>query len=319
MSRVICAGHVNWDVTLRVDALPEPDGEATVESRVGAGGGSAANVASGLVGLDVPAALLGSVGDDEHGHAAVAELASKGVDCRHVVSVDRGPTTVKYIVVDAAGEVFVLGSPGVNEAFEATDLPTDPLASADHLHLTSQSPETAATLAKRAHEVETTVSFDPGRRVGDRGYADALREVDYVFLNDREAATALGEAAVERGRSADADTKPGPEPESEPEPEPTSDVAEALARTTLVLKHGPRGAEVRDGDERHVHPGYPIDAVDTTGAGDAFASGFIAARLDGATYERALAVANACGALTAAEPGARTRLSWRRLDDLVEG
>ncbi|RDZ63419.1 sugar kinase [Haloferax sp. Atlit-12N] len=305
MSRVICAGHVNWDVTLRVDALPEPDGEATVESRVGAGGGSAANVASGLVGLDVPAALLGSVGDDEHGHAAVAELASKGVDCRHVVSVDRGPTTVKYIVVDAAGEVFVLGSPGVNEAFEATDLPTDPLAAADHLHLTSQSPDTAATLARRAHEVETTVSFDPGRRVGDRGYADALREVDYVFLNDREAATALGEAAVERGRSADA--------------EPVSDVAEALARTTLVLKHGPRGAEVRDGDERHVHPGYPVDAVDTTGAGDAFASGFIAARLDGATYERALAVANACGALTAAEPGARTQLSWRRLDDLVEG
>ncbi|POG56589.1 carbohydrate kinase family protein [Haloferax marisrubri] len=305
MSRVICAGHVNWDVTLRVDALPEPDGEATVESRVGAGGGSAANVASGLVGLDVPAALLGSVGDDEHGHAAVAELASKGVDCRHVVSVDRGPTTVKYIVVDAAGEVFVLGSPGVNEAFEATDLPTDPLASADHLHLTSQSPDTAATLARRAHEVETTVSFDPGRRVGDRGYADALREVDYVFLNDREAATALGEAAVQRGRNADA--------------EPVSDVAEALARTTLVLKHGPRGAEVRDGDDRHVHPGYPVDAVDTTGAGDAFASGFIAARLDGATYERALAVANACGALTAAEPGARTQLSWRRLDDLVEG
>ncbi|MFK8213480.1 carbohydrate kinase family protein [Haloferax volcanii] len=305
MSRVICAGHVNWDVTLRVDALPEPDGEATVESRVGAGGGSAANVASGLVGLDVPAALLGSVGDDEHGHAAVAELASKGVDCRHVVSVDGGPTTVKYIVVDAAGEVFVLGSPGVNEAFEATDLPTDPLAAADHLHLTSQSPDTAATLAGRAHEVETTVSFDPGRRVGDRGYADALREVDYVFLNDREAATALGEAAVQRGRDAAAD--------------PISDVAEALAQTTLVLKHGPRGAEVRDGDDRHVHPGYPIDAVDTTGAGDAFASGFIAARLDGATYERALAVANACGALTAAEPGARTQLSWRRLDDLVEG
>ncbi|MGB9955964.1 carbohydrate kinase family protein [Haloferax prahovense] len=305
MSRVICAGHVNWDVTLRVDALPEPDGEATVESRVGAGGGSAANVASGLVGLDVPAALLGSVGDDEHGHAAVAELASKGVDCRHVVSVDRGPTTVKYIVVDAAGEVFVLGSPGVNEAFEATDLPTDSLAAADHLHLTSQSPDTAATLARRAHEEDTTVSFDPGRRVGDRGYADALREVDYVFLNDREAATALGEAAVERGRSVGS--------------EPASEVAEALARTTLVLKHGPRGAEVRDGDERHVHPGYPIDAVDTTGAGDAFASGFIAARLDGAAYERALAVANACGALTAAEPGARTQLSWRRLDDLVEG
>ncbi|ELZ82339.1 sugar kinase [Haloferax elongans ATCC BAA-1513] len=294
MSRVICAGHVNWDVTLRVDSLPDPDGEATVESRVGAGGGSAANVASGLVGLDVPATLLGSVGDDEHGHAAIAELASKGVDCRHVVSTDDGPTTVKYVVVDAKGEVFVLGSPGVNEVFEASALPKSALAEADHLHLTSQAPTTAAELARRASEVGTTVSFDPGRRIGDRGYTEALRQVDFVFLNDREAATALGDSG--NGGS----------------------VGDALDNATLVLKHGPKGAEVRDGDDTHVHPGYPVDAIDTTGAGDAFAAGFIASRIDGATYERALAIANACGALTAAEPGARTQLSWRRLDDLVE-
>ncbi|WP_410766952.1 carbohydrate kinase family protein [Haloferax sp. DFSO60] len=294
MSRVICAGHVNWDVTLRVDSLPDPDGEATVKSRVGAGGGSAANVASGLTGLDVPAALLGSVGNDSHGRGAVAELASKGVDCRYVMNVDTGPTTVKYIVVDAAGDVFVLGSPGVNESFRADDLPKSALAEADHLHLTSQSPETAALLASRASNSGTTVSFDPGRRIGDRGYADAIRNVDFVFLNDREAATALDEAAG------------------------NGDISDALNETTLVLKHGPKGAEVRDGDDQYAHPGYPVDAVDTTGAGDAFASGFIAARLDGATYERALAVANACGALTAAEPGARTQLSWRRLDDLLE-
>ncbi|MFC7202209.1 carbohydrate kinase family protein [Haloferax namakaokahaiae] len=294
MSRVICAGHVNWDVTLRVDALPAPDGEATVESRVGAGGGSAANVASGLVGLDVSAALLGSVGDDSHGRGAVAELASRGVDCRSVVTADTGPTTVKYIVVDAAGDVFVLGSPGVNEAFHAADLSESTLEAAEHLHLTSQSPETAALLANRASEAGITVSFDPGRRIGDRGYADAIRTVDFVFLNDREAATALDEAAGNGG------------------------ISDALNETTLVLKHGPNGAEVRDGDDRYVHPGYPVDAVDTTGAGDAFASGFIAARLDGASYERALSVANACGALTAAEPGARTQLSWDRLADLVE-
>ncbi|AFK20304.2 carbohydrate kinase family protein [Haloferax mediterranei ATCC 33500] len=303
MSRVICAGHVNWDVTLRVDALPDPDGEATVESRVGAGGGSAANVASGLVGLGVPSSLLGSVGDDEHGHAAVAELASKGVDCRYVERVDHGPTTVKYVVVDAAGEVFVLGSPGVNEAFEASNLPAESLAAADHLHLTSQAPATAAALARRATEVGTTVSFDPGRRIGDRGYTDALRQVDFVFLNDREAATALGEASANDSNAATNG----------------SAVAKVLEQTTLVLKHGPNGAEVRDDGEQHVHPGYPIDAVDTTGAGDAFASGFIAARIEGTSYERALTIANACGALTAAEPGARTQLSWQRLDDLIDG
>ncbi|KTG27772.1 carbohydrate kinase family protein, partial [Haloferax profundi] len=246
---------------------------------------------------------------DEYGHAAVAELASKGVDCRHVVSVDHGPTTVKYIVVDAAGEVFVLGSPGVNEAFDASDLPETALADVDHLHLTSQAPGTAAALARLANEVGTTVSFDPGRRIGDRGYSEALRLVDYVFLNDREAATALGEAASPGDRANQDPSRNGGNGGA---------VGDALDETTLVLKHGPNGAEVRDGDERHVHPGYPVDAVDTTGAGDAFAAGFIAARLDGKSFERSLAVANACGALTAAEPGARTQLSWRRLDELVE-
>jgi ribokinase len=280
MARVICVGHVNWDVTLRVDRLPEPDGESVIEDRRTAGGGSAANAAVGLVGLDTPTTLLGSVGIDEHGRSARRELVAAGVDCGPLVVTDEGPTAVKYLVVDPAGEVMVLSRGGANEAFSVDDLPTRALADAEHLHLTSQDPGTAAELARRARAEGLTVSIDPGRRVTDRDFDAAIAAADLVFLNDREAASGYGGDLVADGR-------------------------------TVVVKHGPEGAEIRrETTAPTVHEGFPVESVDTTGAGDAFAAGFLASRLGGADDDRALAVANACGALTAAETGARVGLDW---------
>lgn len=137
MARVICAGHVNWDVTLRVDKLPVADGEATITDQQQSGGGSASNVASALSALDIETALLGSVGTDENGHLARRELSEAGVDCSPLVTAD-ADTAVKYLVVDTDGEVMVLGNDGANESFDATDLSDETLAAADHLHLTSQ-------------------------------------------------------------------------------------------------------------------------------------------------------------------------------------
>ncbi|MFC5365448.1 carbohydrate kinase family protein [Salinirubrum litoreum] len=289
MARVICVGHVNWDVTLRVDRLPEPDGESVIEERRTAGGGSAANVAVGLVGLDTPATLLGSVGIDDHGRSARRELVTAGVDCGPLVVTESGPTAVKYLVVDPTGEVMVLSRGGANEAFSADDLPARTLAGAEHLHLTSQHPGTAAELAHRARAEGVTVSIDPGRRVADRDFDAAIEASDLVFLNDREAAAGYAGDLVADGR-------------------------------TVVVKHGPEGAEIRrEATSPAVHEGFPVESVDTTGAGDAFAAGFLASRLQGADDDRALAVANACGALTAGETGARVGLDWDVVESVLAG
>jgi ribokinase len=279
MPRVICAGHVNWDVTLHVDDLPAPDGEARVHERRAATGGSAANVACGLVGLDVDAGLIGSVGGDTNGTEARHELAAAGVDTTHVRTVADGTTAVKYIAVDDGGEVMVFGVAGANEAFDADALPASAFASADHLHLTGQSPATAARLAERAREANLSVSIDPGRRVDGRDFAPVLAIADVVFLNDREA----------RSVTCDLDG-------------------------VVVRKHGSAGAEAATGDDRHTHRGFAAEAVDTTGAGDAFAAGFLAARLDGAGDDEALVVANACGALASETRGARVDLSWAAVE-----
>lgn len=288
MSRVICAGHVNWDITLCVDHLPTVDGEAAIRAQTGAGGGSAANVAATLAGLDAPVSLLGSVGNDDYGRSVRRELTRLGVDCDALRNVSHGETAVKYLIVDGAGDVMVLGHEGVNEAFRSSHLPDASFREAEVLHLTSQRPETAARLAARAKDAGVLVSFDPGRRLGKRDYSETFALVDVVFLNDREAAVALDEC-----------TDHGAE--------------------TVVLKHGPQGAEVRTGDNAYTHPGFAVETVDTTGAGDAFAAGFLASWLGEADYDDALAVANACGALATCTAGARTDISWTAVSDLLEG
>ena len=99
MPRVICAGHVNWDVTLRVEGLPVTDGEARITDQCQSGGGSASNAAVVLAGLEVSTALLGSVGRDEHGWFARRELEETGVETLLVEDPER-ETSVKYLVVD---------------------------------------------------------------------------------------------------------------------------------------------------------------------------------------------------------------------------
>jgi ribokinase len=183
--RVICAGHVNWDVTLHVDHLPKPDGEGRITDQSQSSGGSASNVAVALAGLDADPLFLGSVGQADHGTLARRELSAAGVETCLVEAGE--PTAVKYLIVDENGDVVVLGNDGANEAFGPSDLPAETLAAADHLHLTGQDPETAAALARDAATADVPVSFDPGRRLPYRDYSAVLAHTDILFCNDREA------------------------------------------------------------------------------------------------------------------------------------
>jgi ribokinase len=283
-----------------VDALPRPDGEARIDSQRRSGGGSAANVAVALAGMEFDTGVVGSVGDDETGEFARRGLVAAGVDCSHLLEVEARETTTKYLIVDEDGEVMVLGNEGANEAVTPADVDPEYVTDADHLHLTSQRPDTAAELARTATEAGVSVSFDPGRRLAERDFGEALAYSDVVFLNDREARTIL-----------DSDLE---HPSSE------------LHGRVVVIKHGEAGAQVDTPEASFDHPGFDAEAVDTTGAGDAFAAGFLAVLLrEGgvvgadADYERALEFANACGALAAMEEGARTAPSFEDVEAFLNG
>ena len=293
--RVLCAGHINWDVTMHVQSLPDPDGEVHIDQLIQSGGGSAANVAVGLVGLQTPAAVYGSVGGDEAGAMALRALDRAGVETGCVLIDPEQQTSVKYLIVDETGQVMVLANDGANEGFSASAIDPSMFEQIEHLHLTSQHPETAQSLAELAHEAGVTVSFDPGRRVGDRDFSTAIDATDILFLNRHEAA-AIGRT------HADRDT-----PEK-----------------VLVVKRGGDGAVVRTSSGEVSHSGFSVDVVDTTGSGDGFAAGFLATVLSSGevirnrpeAYEQALIVANACGALTATESTARVPLTPASIEAL---
>ena len=278
--RVVCAGHVNWDVTLRVDRLPGPDDEARVRERSEGGGGSAANVAAALATLSCEARLFGSVGDDDVGEMARSGLEAVGVETRLNV-VEGAETTRKYVLVDADGEVAVLGTDGANEALSADDVPPAALPDADAVHLTGQDPETAAELARTAADHGLPVSFDPGRRLTDLSYDAVLERTDLLFVTDREAAEIHASVPWK------------------------------------VTKHGDSGATLACPEGRFDHSGYGLSSVDSTGAGDAFAAGFLVARLEDGDPDRALSVANACGAVAANDRGSRPALSWERVEAVM--
>ncbi|MFD1565670.1 carbohydrate kinase family protein [Haloarchaeobius amylolyticus] len=286
---VLVAGHVNWDVTLRVDRLPEPDGEAAIRSQRQSGGGSAANVAAALAGLGLEAELIGSVGDDDNGLLARRELEDAGVSVSGVRVIEDAETAVKYLLVDEDGEVAILGNDGVNEAVTPTDLEPARIRAADHVHLTGQRPDTAAAIARIASEAGVSVSFDPGRRLADRDYGDALALADVVFVTDREATALLADEST----AALADDR------------------------IVVVTCGADGAEAYTPERSYGHDGFDVEPVDTAGAGDAFAAGFLATWLGDEGVDRALAYGNACGSLTASRDGARSAPTAEAVKDVL--
>jgi sugar/nucleoside kinase (ribokinase family) len=93
----------------------------------------------------------------------------------------------------------------------------------------------------------------------------------------------------------------------------------ASRAAVVVVKAGADGALAASGDELVHAPVATVDAVDTTGAGDAFDAGFLASRLAGDPLERSLAIANACGALsTRALGGVDAQPSMNEVIELLE-
>jgi ribokinase len=87
----------------------------------------------------------------------------------------------------------------------------------------------------------------------------------------------------------------------------------------VAVTHGDGGATLETPDDLFVHDGFGLPSVDSTGAGDAFAAGFLAAWLDGDGPAAALAVGNACGALGAAVEGPKADLSWDEVEAVLCG
>jgi sugar/nucleoside kinase (ribokinase family) len=282
VSRVVVVGELMVDVVARLSGPVAVGSDAPASIALG-GGGSAANVAAWLAFAGAPSVLVARVGDDEFGARAVEELRAAGVDARPAVDGER-PTGVCIVLVAPGGERSMVPDPGANEALSPADLPDSVFVPGDHLHVSGYSlvregPRAAARAAiERGVEVGMTVSVDPASAALLHAAFLELASGAELLLPNAAEAEALGGVPALAARFPE-----------------------------VVVKLGAEGALWTNGsaEERVSAAALPAAPLDTTGAGDAFAAGLLAARLRGAAPHEALTAGCELAAQAVVTPGAR--------------
>ena len=288
---VVCLGILVADVIVRpVDGLP-PGGELELVDEISMhGGGCALNTASVLVRFGLSAAVVGKVGADSLGDFVLRLLEKRGVEHAGVVRDQATSTSASVVLVDSAGERTFLHLPGANGRLRPEELDEEALSSARALHLAGAlvMPEldglpTAAVL-ERAKSRGVMTSLDTVWDATGRWerLVPSLPHVDLFVPSFAEAAAVSGEQ----------------------EPAAAASWLRERGVGTVALKLGPEGCYV-SGEEFEGFLAAPkVQTIDGTGAGDAFAAGFLYGRLAGWPLERSAALANAAGALATTAVGA---------------
>lgn len=292
MSRVVVVGDLVTDVLVRT-AGPLSAGSDTMATIMLRGGGAGANTACWLAECGVDVALVARVGGDEVGRARTLELL--GADVEAIVAVDHDAVTGTVVVlVGVDGERTMLADRGASLRLSVEDIDPRVFEPGAHLHLSGyvlldERSRGAATIAlDHARAAGMTASVDaasaaPLAMVGREAFLSWTAGVDLVLANTDEARVLTG--------CLDATT-----------------AAAALAGhyRIAVVKDGAAGAVwASDGMIRQC-PAEPVQVMDTTGAGDAFAAGLLADwLLPGSTADSALVAGTARAANAVMLPGGR--------------
>jgi sugar/nucleoside kinase (ribokinase family) len=268
------------------------------------GGGAAANTAAWLARLGVPVTLVAVVGADPAGAARIEELRAAGVRC--AVRRAAGAATGSIVVLSSGDERTMLVDRGANGLLTAADV-VPAVPGARHIHVSGYTlfdPRTRPAGVEALRSGATTsvdaASAAPLRSVGGRAFMQWIRPTGLLFANLDEAGALLESlpGAVEPPAGGLGGAVGGA----------AERLAERLAGAvggTAVVKLGAAGAVWSDVAGTAAAHGVPATVVDPTGAGDAFAAGYLAAWLDGADPETCLARGVALGAEAVARAGAR--------------
>ncbi len=293
VSGVLVAGNISHDILVRPVDEFRWGTNTWVEEFAEEMGGNASNCSFALGTLGVPARLLGMVGPDARGDAILDKLRDGGVDTA-AVQRSRQPTTTTICVTNSKGDRLFFQRPGSSlEAFaEPAEFIPALIQGLSHYHqanlysLPNLRRDPSGPM-KRAKAAGLTVSVDTGWAADGRWMetlAPALPHTDLLFVNQDEARMLTGSE----------------------EPERVAEVLRGHGASGIVLKLGARGCAVFHEADWFEAPGFAVKAVDTTGAGDCFAAGFLAALHRGHDYPYAARFANAAGALAVTTLGATT-------------
>ena len=252
-------------------------------------GSSSAITACGAARLGLRVGFVGIVGDDDLGRFMLRALIERGIDVANCV-VDPALTTGASVILGRGGDRAILTAVGAIDALRTTDVPASLFRRTRHVHVGSLYLQAAlrpglAPLLVAARAAGATVSVDPNWDPSGRWdpIDDVIAASDVCLLNANEVRALTGDADPEVGARALA--------------------ARGRDGLTVVVKLGADGGLAVSGDVVVRASAPPTDVLDTTGAGDSFDAGFIAAWSAGWSLTESLDLAVVCGSASTRRPG----------------
>lgn len=292
---VVIIGSVTADVTTFSQRLPARGETILGDQFTMMLGGKGANqaVAAGRAGAAT--SFVGCVGDDLFHDLVVDGLTEAGVDVTHLRTV-AGPTGIAHIRVDASAQNDIVMVPLANAELntEQIDAALGALAATTSVLLTQLETPSALTahITARGREFGMTVILDPAPAAPL--HADVWGNIDIVTPNETEASILSGIAVKDAATAEQAGRW---------------FLEQGVGAAVITLAE--QGSCVVTADGAEIIPPFPVEAVDTTAAGDAYAGYLGAALANGASLTDAVRLATAAGALTVTKQGASPSLPLR--------
>jgi ribokinase len=306
MAKIVVVGSLNMDLVAISPRLPQP-GETIVGTRfLTEPGGKGANQAYAASRLGGDVAMLGRVGEDDHGRRMRSNLAAAGCDVRGVQTT-AGASGTALILVAGSGQNSIVVVPGANHQYSPADIQRDEhlLTGAQYLLLQLEIPfDTVTIAAQMARQQGALVILDPAPAPHSLPL-ELLQSVHILTPNESEAGRLAGR----------------------PSQNLTLDEAQDIANHLMaagvkivVMKLGAQGCLLADGATITRIPAPPVKAVDTTAAGDVFNGALAVARSEGASLQDSCRFAVHAAALSVTRLGAQRSMPGRsELDSLLSG
>jgi len=293
--KIVVVGSSNTDMIIKTPRIPRP-GETVLGGEFSiAAGGKGANQAVAAARAGGKVSLVARVGRDMFGEQAITALARDGIDISLVFQDPGAPSGVALIFVGEGGENSIAVASGANARLSTEDVmqSRDAISSSALLLMQLETPldtiQAAADIAVRS-KVKVILNPAPARPVP----AELLKRASILTPNEHEAEVLTG-IKVEDEQSA-------------------NQAAEALLARgagAVLITLGAHGVYVAAGKKREITPGYKVEAVDSTGAGDVFNGALAVALAEGKTIQDAACFANAAAALSVTRLGAQPSIPRR--------
>ncbi|MGG5826934.1 ribokinase [Aeromonas salmonicida] len=292
MNRLVVLGSVNADHVLRVPHFPRPGETLTGHSYQVVPGGKGANQAVAAARLGAPVSFIARIGDDAIGQQMRQGFEQDGIDVSAVELDETLPTGIAIIYVSDEGENSIGISAEANGALSPAMVKRHEAMIADahtlllQLEVPLESVFEAAKLA-RSHGTRVVLNPAPARPLP----AELLALVDLITPNQTEAELLTGVKVSDEASAAQAAAR-----------------FHQMGISDVMITLGSQGVYCSNARQQQLIPGFRVEAVDTTAAGDTFNGALLAAELAGADFNASVCFAHGAAALSVTKFGAQSSI-----------